>query len=186
MVSEIVILPTCFNEKNISTEIIQVFKDIYNYPIFISDFENSNWINQIKTVESNEAIPDSLRKALQVFLRKIKNRIIVNASSQTDFSKIINWLQEIKKYENINCVFITNDDLTLCKKQKIDFYQNIKDIILADSTQWDSVKINGLEIQKLEPETEKILKTIAQNTDKVVLVDGYYNPKKRVLKHHYI
>lgn len=182
MVSEIVILPTCFNEKNISTEIIQVFKDIYNYPIFISDFENSNWINQIKTVDSNEAIPDSLRKALQVFLKKIKNRIIVNASSQTDFFKIINWLQEIKKYENINCVFITNDDLTLCKKQKIDFYQNIKDVILADSTQWDSVKINGLEIQKLEPETEKILKTIAQNTDKVVLVDGYYNPKKKSFK----
>ncbi|MDK2069859.1 hypothetical protein PT510_04525 [Aliarcobacter butzleri] len=179
MVNEIVILPTCFNEKNISMELIQVFKDIYNYPLFISDFENSNWISQIKTVDSNEAISDSLRKALQVFLKKIKNRVIVNASSQTDFSKIINWLQEIKKYENINCVLITSDDLTLCKKQNIDFYQNIKDVILADSTQWDSVKVNGLEIKKIEAQTEKILKTIANNTDKAILVDGYYNPNKK-------
>lgn len=182
MVSEIVILPSCFSEKNISSELIQVFKDIYNYPIFVYDFENSNWINQIKTIDSNETVSDSLRKALQVFIKKIKHRIIINPSSQTDFSKIINWLQEIKKYENINCVFITNDDLTLCKKQKIDFYQNIKDVILADSTKWDSIKINGLEIQKIETKTEKILKMIAQNTDKVVLVDGYYNPNKKSFK----
>ena len=105
MVSEIVILPSCFSEKNISSELIQVFKDIYNYPIFV--YENSNWINQIKTIDSNETVSDSLRKALQVFIKKIKHRIIINPSSQTDFSKIINWLQEIKKYENINCVFIT-------------------------------------------------------------------------------
>lgn len=182
MVSEIVILPTCFNEKNISSELIQVFKDIYDHPIFIVDFENSNWMSQIKNVDSNEAIPDSLRKALQVFIKKIRNRIIIKASSQTDFLKVKNWLEEIKKYQNINCVFITDDDLTSCKKQGIDSYQNIRDIILTDSTKWDSIKTKGLEIKKTMVETEKILKTISENTDKVILVDAYFNPKKRNFK----
>lgn len=182
MVSEIVILPTCFSEKNISSELIQVLKDVYNHPIFIVDFENSNWIKEIKDIDSNEGIPDPLRKALQVFFKKIRNRIILKESSQTDFSKIINWFKKIKLHSNINCVFITNNDFTLCKKQHIDFYQKIEDVILVDSTKWDSIKNSGVEIKKTENETEKILKTICENTDKVILVDGYFTPTKRNTK----
>ncbi len=182
MISEVVILPTCFKEKNISNELIQVFRDIERYPIFIQYFENSNWIDSVKSVDTNESIPDALRKSLQVFLKKIRNRIILVESEQKDFSKIINWLKGIKAEGNIDCVFVTSDEITLCKKQKINFYQNIHDIILSDSTKWDELKVSGVEIKKTKEETEKIIKTICKNTDKVILVDGYFDPTKRNVK----
>lgn len=182
MVSEIVILPTCFYEKNISDKLIQILRDVNIHPIFITDFEHSNWTKDIKEICKNENVSDSLRKSLQVFLKKVKNRIIIKSSSQDDFTKIITWLKAINSYKNINCTFITDDDLTLCKKQKILSFQNIKDIILVDSTIWDSLKISGREIKKTETETEKILKTLLNNTDKVILADGYFNPIKGSFK----
>lgn len=182
MISEVVILPTCFKEKNISIELIQVFKDIKRYPIFIQYFENSNWIDSVKSVETNKSIPDALRKPLQVFLKKIRNRIILVESDQKDFSKMINWLKEIKARGNIDCVFVTSDETTLCRKQNIKFYQKINEIILLDSTKWDKLKVSGVEIEKTKKETEKIIKTICRNTDKVILVDGYFDPTKRNVK----
>ena len=182
MVKEIVILPTCFNEKNFSAELIQVFKDVNSHPIFITDFKNSNWINNIKDIDSNQNIPDALRKALQIFLKKIKNRIILKNSSQDDFTKILNWLKEIKLNNSIDCTLITDDDSTLCKKQEILSFQNIKDIILEDSIKWDSIKVLAKEIKKTEVQTEKILRMILNNTDKAILVDGYFNPTKNNFK----
>lgn len=178
MTSNLVLTPNIFQEGNNKQNIISILKDIISNPIFITEYQNTNWS---KTIQSKyvSSFEPKYKDKFQVLIRKLKDE--KKLIKQTNHNILINssedWINVSKKALNVNLIdFIITDD-ELNDKYKTDLNEDCESInnIIIDDTKWDTIKNKrSSTLIKTESNMEPFLSHFMPYSSKLIIIDPYF------------
>ena len=176
MISEIVVLPECFNIDLKQEAMNTMFNDVYDHPIFIIDFEGVNWLNYIRNhYLSKHTIAD--KDKFMRLLTKLKNskKIFKRTKYDIEITGDIDWLNVSKKsHEDIGLNMVLTGTMLgdACKSELPDICENINNIVDARE-KWKKIKAPRTSVTKNMKDYKKNFQSILMNSIELKIVDPY-------------
>ncbi len=183
MISEVAILPDCFDESNDTKTLIGILKDTINNGIFIADFSignSGNWSNTIQELYVREFESQSLKDMLFVLIRQLKDRkkIVKLTNYGHNIVSENDWIDVVKLHHDNNSLdlVLSGDGFKAqCEIVINDKCCCINDILISDK--WDELKKRDIVLKKTAESFNVVLKTMLPHVRNIQLIDPYALPK---------
>ena len=178
MISNFVLTPNVFEDRNSKQNIISVMKDSIANPIFVVEYQGANWSKTI-LVEYISKFEQKYRDRFQVLLKNIKDqkKLIKQTNHNLPLNTSDDWMKVSEKALNSNLIdfVITDDELKDSYKSTLnENCESINDIIEED-TKWDVIKNKrSLTLTKTKSNLSPFFNSFMPYSSKLVIIDPYF------------
>lgn len=178
MISNFVLTPNVFEDRNNKQNIISVMKDSIANPIFVVEYQGANWSKTI-LAEYISKFEQKYRDRFQVLLKNLKDQ--KKLIKQTNYNLSLNtsddWMKVSAKALDSNLIdfVITDDELKDIYKSSLnENCESINDIIEED-TKWDVIKNKkSLTLTKTKSNLLPFFNSFMPYSSKLVIIDPYF------------
>ncbi len=180
MISEIVILPDCF-ESSDNKDLLYILKEILLNGIVIVDFSTGNWYKYVHNNYVN-SMEQSMRQKILILLKKIKNhkRIVKMTNFDHNINSNTDWLYVSKLHYDKNSIDLFIAGNTMVEQCHCDISEkcySLNDVLSDDA--WDELKERNILVLKT-PDNFKIhLKSILPHAKELSIIDPYLEPDNK-------